>query len=69
MYMEDVGDLACVKCKSTHEDDHMAICDKCGDANHLSCIGIKEVPQGPFYCPRCIDIIKESIDKDIIYND
>ena len=39
--MEDVGELACKVCKSTHEHDHMAICDRCGDANHISCIDVE----------------------------
>ena len=41
--MEDLRELACKKCESTHERDPMPICDWCGNANHLSCIGVKEL--------------------------
>ena len=53
-YLEDPGDLACKKCKSTHEDDIMVICDKCGDANHIKYINIFTLEKGPFYCLDCI---------------
>ena len=41
--MEDPGDLACKQCESNSEDDHMVICDRCGDSNHIGCIGVKEL--------------------------
>ena len=66
--MEDVGNLACKAYGSTHEDDHMLICDKCGDAYHSKCHGITKIPKGLWYYTPCMESIMQDIDPNILYN-
>ena len=66
--MEDVGDLACKLCNSPQEDSPMLICNYCGDAYHMDCIQLTEVPKGLWYCDPCLVKLNELADKEALYD-
>lgn len=53
-------DLGCFKCFSqytpeneTQAEEVMVCCDGCGFWFHLQCVGLKESPEGDYYCEDC----------------
>ena len=32
--------------------DHI-LCDSCDEVFHLGCLGVEEMPQGPWHCTNC----------------
>lgn len=40
-------------CKVCHDGGDLVLCDLCPSSFHKSCIGLKEVPDGDWFCPAC----------------
>ncbi|OIW14373.1 hypothetical protein TanjilG_15727 [Lupinus angustifolius] len=47
---EDKNDDICSVCRYGGD---IILCDKCPSAFHKECIGLKEIPDGQWYCPLC----------------
>ena len=50
-------DPPCNICGVTDRPDDTLLCDHCGCAFHLSCIGLQTAPRGFWYCLKCESII------------
>lgn len=63
-------DLPCCVCGSEDYDDTNLIvfCDGCNVAIHQECQGLSEVPQGDWFCDRCLYLKKKkfSLDTEIV---
>ncbi|XP_058068718.1 uncharacterized protein LOC131218051 [Magnolia sinica] len=44
------GDSICSIC---HDGGDLVLCDHCPSCFHLNCIGLKELPEGEWFCPCC----------------
>ncbi|PLB37018.1 putative PHD and RING finger domain protein [Aspergillus candidus] len=58
MIMEFVeDDLAeyqpCPVCGDADNEELLLLCDRCDAPYHTYCVGLDEVPSGPWYCARC----------------
>ncbi|XP_051142894.1 uncharacterized protein LOC127259552 isoform X2 [Andrographis paniculata] len=40
-------------CSICHEGGDLLLCDQCPSSYHFSCIGLKGVPDGDWFCPSC----------------
>ncbi|KAI3993471.1 hypothetical protein MKX01_002484 [Papaver californicum] len=51
------GDLAAEKndyiCSICHYGGTLVLCDQCPSSFHLNCLGIKDLPDGKWFCPSC----------------
>ncbi|KAI3994279.1 hypothetical protein MKX01_012536 [Papaver californicum] len=51
------GDLADEKndyiCSICHYGGTLVLCDQCPSSFHLNCLGIKDLPDGKWFCPSC----------------
>jgi len=53
---EDEDDSPCQVCFSSEDIvEDMVLCDLCGGAYHLRCLGLtlQELPDGSYFCPFC----------------
>ncbi|PKX99573.1 putative PHD and RING finger domain protein [Aspergillus novofumigatus IBT 16806] len=54
-YLDD--DLAdsqpCLICGDADNEELLLLCDGCDAPSHTYCLGLDEVPSGPWYCSRC----------------
>ncbi|KAK1426849.1 hypothetical protein QVD17_15529 [Tagetes erecta] len=48
--IENDSDYICSVCQYGGE---LVLCDQCPSAFHTSCVGLKEVPAGEWFCPSC----------------
>ncbi|KAI4373392.1 hypothetical protein MLD38_011520 [Melastoma candidum] len=48
------NDYICTVC---HYGGKLILCDQCPSSFHMECIGLKEVPDGEWFCPSCCCII------------
>ncbi|KAB1203956.1 Chromodomain-helicase-DNA-binding protein 4 [Morella rubra] len=44
------NDVICSVCRYGGE---LVLCDRCPSSFHISCIGLKDVPNGDWFCPSC----------------
>lgn len=58
---EDDEDVNCDVCKNgdTPEDDMIVICEGCSVAVHQSCYGLKEIPEGDWFCGVCEEELEQ----------
>jgi hypothetical protein len=48
----DDGNLEyCAKCRE--EEGELLCCDRCPQSFHIECVGLKEVPEGEYFCGDC----------------
>ncbi|KAI4316613.1 hypothetical protein L6164_024578 [Bauhinia variegata] len=40
-------------CSVCHNEGELILCDRCPSSFHLSCLGLKELPDGDWFCPSC----------------
>ncbi|KAM7522065.1 hypothetical protein LguiA_011967 [Lonicera macranthoides] len=40
-------------CSVCHYGGELVLCDQCPSSFHTSCLGLKEVPNGDWFCPSC----------------
>ncbi|PYH45628.1 putative PHD and RING finger domain protein [Aspergillus saccharolyticus JOP 1030-1] len=53
---EDVIDFRpCPVCGDADNEDLLLLCDGCDAPSHTYCVGLDDVPSGPWYCARCED--------------
>lgn len=52
-YFDDDTVWICPKCGKEDDGSEMIGCDKCPDWYHNLCVGIKKVPEGSWFCPKC----------------
>ncbi|KAL4998588.1 hypothetical protein BDV10DRAFT_185194 [Aspergillus recurvatus] len=51
---DDVSDFQpCSICGDSENEDVLLLCDGCDVPTHIYCVGLDEVPAGPWYCSRC----------------
>lgn len=52
---EQLEDSVCMCCfdGASHEGNPILFCDGCNATVHQACYGVKEIPEGDFYCDRC----------------
>ncbi|KAL2851602.1 ribosomal L37ae protein family-domain-containing protein [Aspergillus pseudoustus] len=51
---EDPSDYQpCAICGDSENEELLLLCDGCDVPTHTYCIGLDEVPAGPWYCSRC----------------
>ncbi|KAL5336384.1 hypothetical protein BJX70DRAFT_400673 [Aspergillus crustosus] len=51
---EELSDVQpCPVCGGSDNEDLLLLCDGCDVPTHTYCIGLDEVPSGPWYCSRC----------------
>ncbi|KAD3336483.1 hypothetical protein R6Q59_028321 [Mikania micrantha] len=48
--IENDSDHICSVC---HYGGKLVLCDQCPSSFHISCVGLKEVPDGEWFCPSC----------------
>ena len=44
----------CPKCRKQDDGSPMIGCDKCDEWYHNLCLGLKTVPSGEWFCPKCV---------------
>ncbi len=45
----------------------MILCDNCGQGRHTYCTGLRDVPEGNYYCPECeYDIINKLLNDEYV---
>ncbi|XP_031743821.1 uncharacterized protein LOC101206451 isoform X2 [Cucumis sativus] len=49
-YSKDENDYICSIC---HFGGTLILCDQCPSSFHQSCLGLKDVPEGDWFCPSC----------------
>ncbi|KAI4373389.1 hypothetical protein MLD38_011518 [Melastoma candidum] len=47
---KDESDDICTVC---HDGGEMILCDQCPSTFHVKCVGLREVPDGEWFCPTC----------------
>jgi len=64
---EEVDDSICMVCfdGSSTENNEIVFCDGCNVAIHQACYGLPEVPEGDFYCEKCLGLM-ENPDRPIL---
>lgn len=40
-------------CSVCHDGGSLVLCDHCPSSFHLDCVGLKDVPEGDWFCPSC----------------
>ncbi|KAL4988357.1 ribosomal L37ae protein family-domain-containing protein [Aspergillus falconensis] len=45
--------MPCPICGDSENEDVLLLCDGCNVPTHIYCVGLDEVPAGPWYCSRC----------------
>lgn len=45
----------CIVCDTMEETSPLLICDGCESYCHVFCAGLEEVPEGDWFCPRCME--------------
>ncbi|XP_047331058.1 uncharacterized protein LOC124934572 [Impatiens glandulifera] len=45
-----INDYICSVCRLGGE---IVMCDKCPSSYHISCLGLKDIPHGDWFCPSC----------------
>ncbi|CBF78678.1 putative PHD and RING finger domain protein [Aspergillus nidulans FGSC A4] len=51
---DDVSDFQpCPICGDSENEEVLLLCDGCDVPTHIYCVGLDEVPAGPWYCSRC----------------
>ncbi|XP_042501436.1 uncharacterized protein LOC122079227 [Macadamia integrifolia] len=40
-------------CSICHYGGELLLCDRCPSVFHLSCLGLKDLPEGKWFCPSC----------------
>ncbi|KZV50814.1 hypothetical protein F511_09872 [Dorcoceras hygrometricum] len=48
---DDLHDDACMICA---DGGDLLCCEKCNSTYHQACMGMKDVPEGSWYCPYCV---------------
>lgn len=43
----------CMMCLDPYDEDKMMFCDKCDRGYHTFCVGLKNLPAGPWVCASC----------------
>eukprot|EP00742_Colponemidia_sp_Colp-10_P010775 GILJ01011869.1.p1 GENE.GILJ01011869.1~~GILJ01011869.1.p1 ORF type:complete len:1279 (+),score=240.48 GILJ01011869.1:198-4034(+) len=43
------------RCGACNKGGNLLCCDGCPKAFHLLCVGLKDLPQGDWYCEECVD--------------
>lgn len=46
-------DVACNICNSGEREEVLLLCDQCNLGYHTYCVGLDQVPDGDFNCPKC----------------
>ena len=49
---DDPNEDVCGECGL--ENGELVCCDRCPKAYHASCIGLEEIPEGEWLCPKCV---------------
>ncbi|KAL8104307.1 hypothetical protein AgCh_028507 [Apium graveolens] len=49
-FSDDQYDIVCMAC---HDGGELILCDHCPSTYHLTCISLKIVPDGEWFCPAC----------------
>lgn len=53
-YTAEELEAVCAICGDDEPEETLMLCDNhCGVASHSQCLGLREVPQGDWYCQRC----------------
>ncbi|XP_047326012.1 uncharacterized protein LOC124929654 [Impatiens glandulifera] len=50
MQSDNINDYICSICRLGGE---LLLCDKCPSSYHIDCLGLKNVPEGDWFCPTC----------------
>ncbi|GIJ89366.1 hypothetical protein Asppvi_008306 [Aspergillus pseudoviridinutans] len=51
---DDLADFQpCLICGDADNEELLLLCDGCDAPSHTYCLGLDEVPSGPWYCSRC----------------
>jgi hypothetical protein len=52
-------DLPCSVCNRSDDDANMLICDGCSEGYHLTCLGLKAIPDtAEWYCTDCSTVVR-----------
>ena len=54
------SDQRCSVCRNTDQPESMLLCDQCDCGFHTSCIKLRKVPKGDWFCPHCIAQAEEA---------
>ena len=66
---DDEDDAICLVCffgEST-ETNPIIFCDCCNIAVHQACYGIKEIPEGDFFCDRCVAVKQKDVSPTCVF--
>eukprot|EP00854_Cymbomonas_tetramitiformis_P007771 gene7771-9237_t len=57
-------DQMCELCAQGTHEEVMILCDKCDCGYHMYCLAppMEEIPEGDWFCPRCIAVEKNAVD-------
>lgn len=57
MLIDEVDDISdtqpCPLCSQNDNEDLLLLCDGCDVASHTYCVGLDDIPSGPWYCEQC----------------
>jgi DNA invertase Pin-like site-specific DNA recombinase len=51
---ESESEITCLVCDDGNDGDCLLLCDKCNKGYHTFCLNMTKVPNGSWYCPKCI---------------
>lgn len=51
---EELDYHACPLCGENDNEDHMVVCDDCGDDYHTYCVDLDEIPVTQWFCDDCL---------------
>ena len=50
----NLDDVVCKVCDAGDNEEQLLLCDGCETACHAGCIGLSAVPQGDWFCAKCV---------------
>jgi DNA invertase Pin-like site-specific DNA recombinase len=58
-------DTICTLCDSAENDHSMLLCDTCDKGFHTYCMNLNKIPDGSWYCPKCVKMSEKPTEKSI----
>ncbi len=50
----NIDNVTCFICADGKNEEKLLLCDNCNNGFHTFCLNIKKIPDGSWYCPKCV---------------